>query len=225
MIRLRRKKPRNLLASVLYRLKFLIPLDQLLDLAAIMNRLAFEKASKRGFDPWGGENAFLHRHIRPSDHVVEIGCSSGRVLANVKAAKRTGIDRDESAIKQARKAHPEIAFFIGDAAAHPSGDVAILSHVLEHIDDPEGLLRSLDFKRIYVEVPDFDTPLNQVRVKRGRSLVYSDEDHVAEWDRDSLELLFAHCGLEVIDSEFRWGFLRYWLTKSNAARSASGSAH
>ena len=91
-------------------------------------------------------------------------------------------------------------------------DVLILSHVLEHVDRPEEFLRSIRASRIYVEVPDFDsTILNAVRLRRSRSWIYTDEDHVAEFDRDELEEMFRSCGLAVLDCEFRWGFLRYWL--------------
>jgi SAM-dependent methyltransferase len=206
--RLPRKKPRNVLASVLHRLKPVLPLNFLLDMAAVSQRLAFEKAQ-----PWP-DNPFLHKHIKPTDHVVEIGCSSGRVLSVVHAARRTGIDREEAAIKRGRKAHPEITFLHGDATGAPAGDVVIFSHVLEHIDDPAGLLRSLNAERIYVEVPDFEASLlNAVRLQRGR-MIHTDEDHVAEFTRDELEELFAECRLKVIDAEFRWGVMRYWLSRS-----------
>ena len=53
--------------------------------------------------------------------------------------------------------------------------------------------------------------VESVRVARGRSLVYTDADHVAEFDREGLEALFTEAGLEVVDSEFRWGVMRYWV--------------
>lgn len=191
----------------------MLPLNLLLDLAAVTRRLAFEKA------PTWADVRFIQKHIRPGDTVTEIGCSAGRVLSQVKAGKRIGVDSDMNAISIGRAQHPDIAFIHGDARQHTKGDVLILSHVLEHLDNPESFLSSLRFNRIYVEVPDFDCdPLNAVRLLRGRSLIFTDEDHVAEFDREELEAMFARCGMEIIDSEFRFGVLRYWITPRNGPR-------
>lgn len=227
-VRLPRRKPRNLLASLAYKLDRFMPLsrqrklDFLLDSAAITNRLAMEHAAELGLNIWG-ENSFIHSRIRPTDRVLEIGCSSGRVLSTIKAADRVGVDYDAPAIERGRHEHPELTFIAGEArdyleAAEPF-DVLILSHVLEHIDDPGQFLRTFAhrFNRIYVEVPDFEfTTNNAVRLARKRDLIYMDGDHVAEFDRDELEALFKSVGLDVLDREFRWGFMRYWLTPNQS---------
>lgn len=218
-VRLQRAKPRNFLASAAYGLKPLLPLDALLDIAAVASRLALEKAGERGLDIWG-ENPFLHKHIRPSDRVLEIGCASGRVLSQVVASERVGVDCNEELIERGRRDHPQLTLICGDGRDHVDAgfDVLILSHVLEHVDRPEEFLRSIRASRIYVEVPDFDsTILNAVRLRRSRSWIYTDEDHVAEFDRDELEALFKSVGLDILDREFRWGFMRYWLTPQSGS--------
>lgn len=223
-VRLPRRKPRNLLASLAYKLDRFLPfsrerkLDFLLDAAAVTNRLAMEHAAELGLNIWG-ENRFIHKHIKPTDRVLEIGCSSGRVLSIIEAADRVGVDYDKAAIERGRLTHPELTFVAGEARqyleiAEPF-DVLILSHVLEHLDDPEQFLVSFKdrFDRIYVEVPDFEyTTNNDARLARRRDLIYMDGDHVAEFDRDELEAIFNSVGLKVVDREFRWGFMRYWLT-------------
>jgi SAM-dependent methyltransferase len=228
-VRLPRRKPRSALASFAYKLDRLLPisrqkkLDLLLDIAAVTNRLAMERASELGFNIWG-ENAFIHSRIKPTDRVLEIGCSSGRVLSTIKAATRVGVDYDTAAIQLGRREHPELTLIAGEArdyldAAEPF-DVLILSHVLEHIEDPEQFLRTFAhrFDRIYVEVPDFEfTTNNAVRQARKRDLIYMDGDHVAEFDRDEIEAMFKSVGLDILDREFRWGFMRYWI-RSNSAR-------
>jgi SAM-dependent methyltransferase len=188
------------------------------DLAAIAHRLAFEKAAAAGLDVWGG-NPFLYEHIKPTDRVLEIGCSAGRVLSKINAAERVGIDTDAKAIERGCKEHPELTLLCADARAYSGDfDVVILSHVLEHIDDPEALLKSLSFDRLYVEVPDFEvTPLNAIRAERGL-IAYTDADHVAEFTRDELEALFRSCGFAITAREFRFGFLRYWLYSERKAR-------
>ena len=223
-VRLPRKKPRSFFASLAYKLDRFLPfneqrkLDSLLDTAAIANRLAMEHAAGLGLNIWG-ENRFIHSHIKPTDRVLEIGCSSGRVLSTIKAADRVGVDYDTTAIERGRREHPELTFVAGEARAYLEStepfDVLILSHVLEHLDDPDQFLTSLKkrFARIYVEVPDFEsTTNNAVRLARKRDLIYMDGDHVAEFDRDELEAMFRSVGLDVLDREFRWGFMRYWLS-------------
>ncbi len=221
-VRLERKKPRNLLASAAYRLHRLLPLraekklDLMLDLAAVTNRIALEDALAAGLSIWP-DNPFLHKHIKPTDRVLEIGCGGGRVLSQLNAAERVGVDYDQSAIETARKLHPELTFIAGEAreyldAAEPF-DVLILSHVLEHIDRPEEFLASIAgrFERVYIEVPDFEwNTLNEIRLMRNRDLIFMDGDHVAEFDRAELESMLRSVGLTAIDSEFRWGFIRYW---------------
>lgn len=216
-VRLNRKKPRNLVVSIAYRLNRLVPHDMMLDLAAITDRLARDNAAKRGLDIWG-ENAFIHRHIKTSDRVLEIGCSSGRVLSTIKAQHRVGVDADREAIERGRQEHPELTLVAADARDYLEDgghfDVLILSHILEHISDPEEFLGSLRgrFDRIYVEVPDFEcNALNRVGVQRRRDLIYTDEDHVAEFDRDEIEEIVRSSGLQILDREFKWGFMRYWL--------------
>jgi SAM-dependent methyltransferase len=232
-VRLPRTKPRNVLAALAYRLDRILPLarqrklDLLLDTAAIANRLALEHAAALGHDIWG-DNRFIHSRINLTDRVLEIGCSSGRVLSTIEAADRVGVDYDAAAIERGRRDHPQLTLIAGEAhafleTAEPF-DVLILSHVLEHLDDTQDFLASLGtrFDRIYIEVPDFECMAsNAVRLARKRDLVYSDGDHVAEFDRDELEAIFGTAGLHVLDSEFRWGAMRYWLTPHQEGRRAA----
>jgi SAM-dependent methyltransferase len=223
-VRLPRRKPRNLVASALYRLNRFLPLnherklDLMLDLAWTSHRLSIENAAAAGISR-KAPNPFLHKHIKPTDRVLEIGCDRGQVLATIDAAERVGVDYNDAAIASGRAQHPELTLVCGEAREYLERsepfDVLVLSHVLEHVDEPEQFLASVKdrFQRIYVEVPDFDwTELNAVRVARGRKLVQMDDDHLAEFDRDELEDMFASLGLSVLDREFRFGLMRYWVS-------------
>jgi SAM-dependent methyltransferase len=194
----------------------------MLDLAWVSHRLSIENASRFNLNR-KAPNAFLHKHIKATDKVLEIGCDRGQVLAEINAAERVGVDYNGAAIAAGRAAYPDLTLITGEAreylATAPEFDVLILSHVLEHVDAPEEFLHSVKdrFARIYVEVPDFDwTDLNSVRLARGRKLIYMDDDHVAEFDRDELEDLFASMDLTIVDREFRYGLMRYWLTGRRA---------
>jgi len=220
-----RRKPRHWGLSIAYRINRLLPrelaLDLMLDTAWIAWRLAHENSVHLGLfrqEP----NDFLLREIGPDDRVLELGCGTGEVIGSVLAKRRLGIDYEPAKIAAARGRFPGVEFVVGDLRDYLDQpfNVLILSHVLEHLDDPLGVLTTGNFARIYVEVPDFDADhLNKVRLKRGRSLVYSDDDHVRELTREEAEAMFEEAGLTVTASEFRGGVMRFWLMRSARGRS------
>lgn len=215
-----RKKPRKLLASVGYRLHRIIGpkrcLNFLLDLEWITHRLAHASAFELGMGSTR-RNGFLLDAIKPTERVLDLGCGDGRTTSSI-TARVIGIDHDRDAIETARKLHPDRQFICAEAGdylktAEPF-DVLVLSHVLEHLDDPAGFLRTFAprFARIYVEVPDFEADiLNEVRKQRG-TIAYTDEDHIHEFDRREIEQMFAHCGLKVQSREYLFGYMKYWLS-------------
>ena len=231
-LRFERRKPRNLLASLVYKINRFLPLsnarklDLMLDLAWVSHRLSIENASELDLNR-KASNPFLQSQIKPSDRVLEIGCAKGQVLSTIHASERVGVDCDRPAIESGKRDFPDLTLICGEArdylADAPKFDVLILSHVLEHLDDPEDFLASIAdrFDRIYIEVPDFEwTDLNAIRLARGRRLIYMDDDHIAEFERDELERLLASVQLQVIDREFRHGVMRYWVSPATRNGSA-----
>jgi SAM-dependent methyltransferase len=235
-IKLSREKERSLLTSGLYRLNHLAlralgeerHFALLLDLEWIANRFAHE-ASHRHYSPdhhplRTRTAEFLLDAIEPEHRVLDVGCGDGFVADIVKRRARevVAIDHDAGSVERARKrfGRPGLTFVVGDAFAHVAAekegfDVIVLSHVLEHLDDPGSFLaRCRPLARyIYVEVPDFEaTPLNTYRVDLHRPLVHTDTDHVSEFDRDELRAIIAGAGLEIQKSDFREGMLRFWCS-------------
>ena len=153
---------------------------------------------------------------------MDLGCGKGFVTSLVADLSRkvTGIDHDKQAIELARSKYPKdnLEFHCVDAKEFleknsEKYDVLILSHILEHIDEPEVFLQSYKsfFRYIYVELPDFDgTILNHFRKDQQMRLIYSDMDHVSEFDKKELKAIFSECGIEVLQEEFIFGVQRYW---------------
>lgn len=108
--------------------------------------------------------------------VLEIGCGTGAILRELRrrgiGTRYTGIDYSHSAIDYAKRASPEIEFRVGDindSVFAPPGthyDLIVLSHVLEHLEDPHQILRTvrhLSFRALIAEVPLEDLPASQLK--------------------------------------------------------------
>jgi hypothetical protein len=62
-------------------------------------------------------------------------------------------------------------------------------------------------------VPDFDATFSNVyRLRLGSKLLYSDNDHIIEFDREELHRIVEEAGMEVLESEARQGMLRLWCS-------------
>ena len=230
-IKISRKKPRHILASLLYRLlKLPIPnrtkFRLFLDLEWIFNRLSNEQSHY----VYGPENhpwrnnafEFIAQNIEPGSVVLDLGCGYGEISAMLadQGATVVGVDHDSSKIETAKSTYEKnnLSFLCLDAIDYlqtkeVNFDVLILSHVLEHIDEPADFLERFKgyFKFIYIEVPDFDaTILNYYRVDLDLALNHTDNDHVTEFDRNELNDMFLKCDLSVMSSQYIFAIQRYW---------------
>lgn len=231
-IRLKRKKPRNILFSAIYRINKILPIGNrakfklYLDLEWIFNRLSLESSFKVYTDEQHPirkySKDFILRRITADQKVLDLGCKQGEISSFIskKANQVVGIDFDKKAIEYARRMYggDNLNFEVGEASAwletqNESFDVLILSHILEHLDQPKEFLKkfSRHFKYIYIELPDFDKSyLNQYRLDMGRNLIYTDDDHISEFDRYELRDLIKQCDLDIIDEQHIFGVQRIW---------------
>ncbi len=102
----------------------------------------------------------------PVHSMVELGCGTGDVLRECQrrglARQFTAVDYSKTAIDYLRSTSPGIECVCADIETDPtlqgsSFDVVILSHVLEHLEEPCRLLKNLPnrlrFKFLVAEVP------------------------------------------------------------------------
>jgi len=217
-----RDKPRRILWALGYRiylvLRRFLPsgwlLDRLLDTAWAANRLAWEQT-------WEAlPRAEAHKLLRANtervlseaidtgDRVVDIGGGDGTTSYYVArhAASVLYIDQDPGNVDLARARLADVTnveLVQGEAVTELNRrdgfDVAVMLHLLEHLDEPVEALRSLRAKcrRVVIEVPDFNAqPLNRVRAERGLPF-YSDDDHITEFTAESLEQSLTEAGWAV----------------------------
>lgn len=233
-LELPRAKPRSWRLTAIYRLAGLlgrvIPRTALmrlfLDLEWIFARLSHELSHRIYDTPKHPMRrlaiAFIGGHLDANATILDLGCGFGDLsdMLAARAREVVGIDHSEMAIASARNTYrrPNLSFESGDAVAYLEAsprrfDVLILSHVLEHLADPGPFLKAFrdHFSHIYIEVPDFEASFqNTYRHDFGAKLIYSDNDHVTEFDRAELQRVVGEAGLRIEASDFRYGVMRLW---------------
>lgn len=143
--------------------------------------------------------------IRRPDTVIEVGCGDGAVMAELArraiGQRLVGVDISSAAIGLAlgRPEITEARVFDGLRIDDPdnSYDLAVCSHVLEHVEAPLRLLEEITrvaSEAIVIEVP-LESNLSARRAKaRGLS---ENAGHVQRFDRRSVRTLIAATGWQV----------------------------
>lgn len=231
-IKLKRKKKKIMLLSVAYAVKKILPLSAkaklklFLNLEWIFDRLSHEESFryyKPNMHPIRIKSKeFILNGIQSDDVVLDLGCNLGEISYFIaeKAEEVLGIDYNNNAIQEAIKNYKRsnLIFLHAEALDYLSVnskkfDVLILSHILEHLDNPKKFLNDYKnyFSKIYIELPDFERYyLNKYREDLKLPLIYSDTDHINEFDRDDILNLLNECGLSIEKSEYRYGLQKLW---------------
>ena len=156
----------------------------------------------------------LRRWIPHGGSVIDVGCGTGRWcrVAARHAGRVVGIDHNADSIAAARRLSESgnVEYMIGDITEELAGrrfDLALLVHVLEHVDEVDPLLAAIRriASMVIVEVPDFEAdPLNSVRRKLG-CRYYSYGDHVREYTLEMLRDQLERNGWEIRHHVHRGG--------------------
>ena len=110
--------------------------------------------------------ALLRRNgIEPAT-ILELGCGTGGILSEIQrrglASEYYGVDYSQDAIDYLKSTAPDVHCTVADIMETPnpfareSFDVVVLSHVLEHLEEPLRFLSSIHrmlFEYLLVEVP------------------------------------------------------------------------
>jgi SAM-dependent methyltransferase len=134
--------------------------------------------------------------------VLEVGCGDGALLAELArrrfAPTLSGVEISEEAAAIARRRGLDVRVFDGERlpAADGSCDLGILSHVLEHVPDPGGLLAETArvCRSLIVEVPLEANVSARRSAKRAGA---AEIGHIQSLDRDAVRTLVEAAGLRV----------------------------
>jgi len=227
-----RTKKSHLFIRLIYKFFSLVPLSKkqkltiTLNLEWIFNRLSHEYS----FNIYKRINhpqrvaflKFLSPFLKNNFSVLDLGCNLGdnSFLVSSKVKNVLGIDYDKDSINIAKKYYKanNLNFVVGDAIDYlkdctENFDVLMLSHILEHLEEPEKFLNHFSgmFRYIYIEVPDLEnTMLSSYRNKLNLTLQYTDTDHVIEFSREGIEKIISNSKLNILASEYKFGTLKYW---------------
>lgn len=118
----------------------------------LSDRLAAEREAWMAWNAYYYEEDYRYmRFLIPQGlRVLDLGCGTGRLLAELKPSRGVGIDFSQSMIDVARKRHPELEFGVGDiedpdviASIEGAFDVIVLSDTIGSLDDCESTLENL----------------------------------------------------------------------------------
>ncbi|MBE2315125.1 class I SAM-dependent methyltransferase [Solirubrobacter sp. CPCC 204708] len=139
--------------------------------------------------------------------VVEIGCGDGALLAALSelwpAARFDGFELSAPAVEIARgRSIPRVErleAYDGSRVPVEDGayDLAILSHVLEHVPDPEPLLAEAArvARHVLVEVP---LENNRSAARPAKRAISASIGHLHAFDRSSVRALAARAGVRPV---------------------------
>jgi hypothetical protein len=153
------------------------------------------------------EGRLLERYCREGMFIVEAGCGTSRylpILQGIGVKKYLGLDTSEASLSLSSKVYPQFEFKLSNALETnqiPPCDGLILSHFLEHIENPEIFLQGISSlcELLFVEVPDFSSdPLNFVASSIGGPW-WSDPDHQREYSVTSVSKLLQEANFQILE--------------------------
>jgi SAM-dependent methyltransferase len=139
----------------------------------------------------------------PHENVVEIGCGDGALIERLSlfgfAPRFAGLEISSTALERARQKHltgVDFKLFDGYATRLADGqfDLAILSHVIEHVEHPRQLLYEAlrVAKTVFVEVPLEDT------LRLPRDFVFNSTGHINFYNVATIRSLVQSCGARIL---------------------------
>jgi SAM-dependent methyltransferase len=139
------------------------------------------------------------------DDILEIGCGEGALLERLSALKFgsrfSGLEISPSAVRrvcQKKLLNVDIQLFDGYQIPHEDKrfDLAILSHVIEHVEYPRKLIHEAArvAKSVFLEVPLEDN------VRLSDDFVFDRVGHINFYNVKTIRSLVQSCGMKVLDA-------------------------
>jgi SAM-dependent methyltransferase len=146
------------------------------------------------------------------DNILEIGCGDGSILerlAELKFGSRwTGLEISPSAIERVQeKTVPGLHARLFDGYKVPfdykTFDLAILSHVIEHVEHPRQLIYEAArvVEHVFIEVPLEDN------WRLSHDFAFDHVGHINFYSMKTIRRLVQSCGMRILDARLSHGSL------------------
>ncbi len=166
---------------------------------------------------------FFTTRIKKGENVLDIGSGRGYLAHELakSGASVTGIELSQRNVDISQKLYklPNLRFILGDAWKDiPKGnyDTAVMSNVLEHIDDRVGLLKKVQSEanptRWLIRVPCFDRDWTVALAEELGLDSRLDETHFIEYTDEIFMREMREASLEIKHFEKQWGEIWAELT-------------
>jgi SAM-dependent methyltransferase len=154
----------------------------------------------------------LSKHNIECETLVELGCGTGSVIRECQrrnlARSYVAVDYSRTAIDYLAQNSHGIETYVADVmdpsiGLPRSADVVVVSHVIEHLEEPLEFLRSiqrLNFKYLIAEVPLDDLLMGRLSALRTKDRTQNLAGHVQFFTASSFCRLLRSSGLAVLGS-------------------------
>ncbi|HBE89879.1 MAG: hypothetical protein A3E37_00665 [Candidatus Andersenbacteria bacterium RIFCSPHIGHO2_12_FULL_46_9] len=159
---------------------------------------------------------FFIDNIKTSDQVIDLGCGLGELAYDLakKARSVIGLDSSVRSITKAQQSYrlPNLVFSIGNITTPPTQqhyDVAVLSNVLEHIEQRIALLKVIQTytNTILIRVPLLTRDWITVYKQQHGFEYRLDDTHFIEYSVDSFRSEISTAGLSISSWHIAFGEL------------------
>lgn len=200
------------------------------DYKAVYTERYFDGVDSR-FSPCGfrDDNRYYERLLEPllsvrrSGRALDVGCGYGYLTRRLaRHFETTGIDVSDAAIRRCRETLPELRFEVHEVEQpfpmeEATFDVVTLTDVLEHLVEPERMLRNVhrvlaDGGVLYVTTPNLNALRRWLYAEADRR-----EHHVSLMSRADLVALLERCGFRVLES---WTYVSAYMLPGRFRSSA-----
>ncbi len=157
---------------------------------------------------------FFLDSIQPQDQILDIGCGLGELTFDLakKASKVVGIDFNEKYVAKAKQNNqaPNIEYILGDAVTYDfkeKFDFAVLSNVLEHIENRVDFLKKIKLiaDKFLIRAPLLERDWISVYKKELGVDYRLDKTHFVEYTKKGFEKEMKEAGLEIEKFSMNFG--------------------
>ena len=145
--------------------------------------------------------------------VLDIGCSNGVFLDLFVGSETWGVEPSKIADRAKRKGHRVLNTFFEQAKLPENYfDLIILNHTLEHMDNPNFVLKKVNTLLkvggiVFIDVPNFGSLSSRLLGKRWPYLL--PEEHKHQFTKESLDKLIKNNGFNILHWESRSGIFEF----------------